>query len=545
MVCFLFLILFALLFFFFSLQSDYIHYVEGFLLAPGFIDLSSLDFVTAEGSYDGVDDMDDEDSKQDSSSGGGRGRNLERDSSSFRHLTDQQDFEMEGSALDIAVFHLPEECSSSRTGCDWTELGIGARSEDGKDLRYCCTAETMSIGLCRGTQKGRLIMDAEKFQGKHRLINIPAQGEYTNHLKYGRFEEPDKSGKFIVVFANCNEEGRPVIVEGHTVWKSLHGYLPGDKFGLMYFYAVVFIVYFVILIWYGVSMKTFEDANIPIQSWIFGTICMGTLEMFFLAGDLFVWNEDGTRFWVAYYVGVVLGVLKRGVSRCLLVMVACGWGVIRDELGPIMKKINFLGGLYVVVALVHDIMTVVAYTEIQRMSQEKEEELFDIVSILALVLALIDAIFYFWIIDAMSSTMEYLDGMKQTSKLMRYLRLRCILMFSILFAVMWAVFCIVDSFDEGIVSLEAKWVIDASMEMNYLFVLVVVSWLWRPQPNAKEYAYVMELPGMNAALDDDDEGGVMELTAVVPSAMDLDDDDDMSAGEKFQDEPPTSKIYDP
>jgi hypothetical protein len=53
----------------------------------------------------------------------------------------------------------------------------------------------------------------------------------------------------------------------------------------------------------------------------------------------------------------------------------------------------------------------------------------------------------------------------------------------------------------------------------------------------------MELPGMNAALDDDDEGGVMELTAVVPSAMDL--DDDMSAGEKFQDEPPTSKIYDP
>jgi hypothetical protein len=110
---------------------------------------------------------------------------------------------------------------------------------------------------------------------------------------------------------------------------------------------------------------------------------------------------------------------------------------------------------------------------------------------------------------------------------------------------MWAVFCIVDSFDEGIVSLEAKWVIDASMEMNYLFVLVVVSWLWRPQPNAKEYAYVMELPGMNAALDDDDEGGVMELTAVVPSAMDLDDDDDMSAGEKFQDEPPTSKIYDP
>lgn len=217
--------------------------------------------------------------------------------------------------------------------------------------------------------------------------------------------------------------------------------------------------------------------------------------------------------------------------------------MVRDNLGSIMKKINFLGGTYVVVALIHDIMAVVAYTEIQKMSEQEEDELFDIVSILALVLALIDAIFYFWIIDSMSSTMEYLEGMKQTSKLMRYLRLRCILMFSILFAVIWAVFCIVDQFDEGIVSLEAKWVIDASMEVNYLFVLIVVACLWRPQPNAKEYAYVMELPGMTAAIDDDDGNGVMELTAVVPSAMDLDDDDN-SAEEGFRDEPPSSNIYD-
>jgi hypothetical protein len=79
--------------------------------------------------------------------------------------------------------------------------------------------------------------------------------------------------------------------------------LPGDLFGLMYFYAIVFLVYFAILLWYGVTMKMFEDANIPIQSWIFGTICMGTLEVFFRSGDLFVWNEDGSRFWVAYYVG--------------------------------------------------------------------------------------------------------------------------------------------------------------------------------------------------------------------------------------------------
>jgi hypothetical protein len=106
-----------------------------------------------------------------------------------------------------------------------------------------------------------------------------------------------------------------VIVKGHTVWKSHHGYLPGDKFGLMYFYGIFFLVYLVILVWYGVSMKMYEDANIPIQSWIFATTSMGTLELFFLAGDLFVWNEDGTRFWLAYYVGKLRTIKIRLLGR--------------------------------------------------------------------------------------------------------------------------------------------------------------------------------------------------------------------------------------
>lgn len=215
-------------------------------------------------------------------------------------------------------------------------------------------------------------------------------------------------------------------------------------------------------------------------------------------------------------------------------MVSLGWGVIRDDLGVIMKKIHIIGGLYIVLSTVRDIMTEVAYIEIQRISQEKEEELFDIVKVVGFVIVLIDLIFYFWIIDSLGTTMEYLESMKQTSKLLRYLRLRCILMFSILFGVAWAVFGIVDTFDTGIVTQESRWVIDAAMEMNYLFVLIAIAILWRPQKNAKEYAYVMELPAMSAAVndDDDDDEGVIELSASVPSAMDDDSDDE----EEFKDE---------
>jgi hypothetical protein len=172
----------------------------------------------------------------------------------------------------------------------------------------------------------------------------------------------------------------------------------------------------------------------------------------------------------------------------------------------------------------------VAYTEVQRISQEEEEELFDVVSILRIVIAVIDIIFYVWIIDSLNATMDYLEGTGQTSKLQRYLRLRCIFLFSILFAVVWSVFGIVNNFDEGIVENEQNWVLDASTELNYIFVLLGVAVLWRPSPTAKEYAYVMELPATTS--DDDDEEGV-QMSHVVPSAADDDDDEIIM----FEDEP--------
>jgi hypothetical protein len=60
------------------------------------------------------------------------------------------------------------------------------------------------------------------------------------------------------------------------------------------------------------------------------------------------------------------------------------------------------------------------------------------------------------------------------------------------------------------------------MELNYIFVLMGVAVLWRPQENAKEYAYVMELSAMTS---DDDGVSEMELAGVVPSAADDEDDD--------------------
>jgi len=510
-----------------SPETGEIHYVEGFLISPGFIDLGELRFFWNER------DLDDEklpqhDAKQEekkrkpnSSSGGAR---------QLRQLNSTSKIVVEEPIVDVTIFLLPSSCSNTKKGCDWTKLGIGKRSEAGVP-RYCCSDDAVNLGLCQKTQLGHLIIDNDNFVGNHRQVIIPPTGD--THVDYSRFEEKSGSGTYVVAFANCNERGRKVIVEGKTVWKSRHGFLPGDLFGLMYFNVFLFGIYFVVFLWYAVTMKMYEDANIPIQNWVAATIFMGCMELFFKAGDLFVWNEDGYRFWIAFYIGIIMGVLKRGISRCLIVMVSLGWGVVRDDLGPVLHRIRFLGGVYVAASLVRDIFAVVAYTEVQKLSQEEEVEIFDIVTILRFSILLIDILFYIWIMDSLNSSMEYLESMGQTRKLERYLRLRCLLLFSILFAVMTSVFGAVNDFDQGIVDNEQNWVVGASAEMNYLFVLMAVAILWKPSPTAKDYAFVMEL---RADDDSDDDEGVIEMkSAAVPSAAD-DEEQEISFEDEVEDD---------
>lgn len=183
-------------------------------------------------------------------------------------------------------------------------------------------------------------------------------------------------------------------------------------------------------------------------------------------------------------------------------MVSLGWGVVRDTLGDQMNKIIFLGSFFFASSTARDIIAIVSYVDMKTLSTENEEELIGIVEILTLVIAIIDVTFYMWILNALNGTMQYLENMSQHNKLRRYLRLRLILLLSILFAVVWGIFGLVDTFlDEGILSQDSEWAIKAAWELNYLLVLVSVAVLWRPNPAAKDYAFVMELPSIGGDVE--------------------------------------------
>lgn len=485
----------------------YIHYADGYLRGPGAtIDLTDLTFTASNESFT-VDDMFGE-----NDDGG-------KDDGIPRRLDGGIDIniDLNATAIDIVSFELPSVCASSRNGCDWTQLGVGGKLEDGS-LRWCCSADTISAGICVQSEHGRLIVVDAKFHGERHWVSVPRDGPMAKKLKNDVFKF-EESGRYVVVFANCNELGRQVTVQGEAVWKSAGGYLPGELFGFMYFYTALTVVYFLLFLWYFCLMQKHASSRIPIEKWILATIALGLAELIFCTADYYDWNSDGVRHSGVTYLGILLGVFKHGISRCLIVMVSLGWGVVRDSLGPAMIKIVVLGIIYVGIAAARDLVIVFAVEDMQKLSYDREVELFDLATIFTFVVAAVDVIFVMWILDALNGTMMYLENMGQSRKLARYLRLRTILLFAILFATVWAVFSLVDTYDEdGIVREEREWIVDAATELNYLFVLIGVAALWKPNPNAKEYAYVMELPAMGG--DGETE---LELSGVVPSAMDDDE----------------------
>ena len=318
---------------------------------------------------------------------------------------------------------------------------------------------------------------------------------------------------------NCDDaRGRNLTVTGDYLMRSAHGYLPGNLFKELYFYAILTICYLLLFVWYGVKMSLHREEIIQVQKWMIGTIAIGLCEVFFRTGDLWVWNVDGVRFWFALYTSILVGVLKRAISRCLVLMLCLGWGVTCDELGEKLRKIVSLGVVYAICSGARDVLYVFAVTENEILTTDTENEIMDVMDIMLLVTSFIDVIFYWWIFTALSGTMEFLEGMHQTRKLKRYLRLRLYLLLSVcnpsvpvicfvdslshvdhisflpqvLFVVVWTVFGIVDRLNEVRIINEEEngWVLDAVWEINYLALLFASALLWVPEAGAKEYGEI-------------------------------------------------------
>lgn len=518
--------------------STAIQYSSGYLVDPGYIDLTDVRFavskdnpaVNKQDRYTNDDDTEEtlftDDDMSDKT--GPKDDKAGTEGDDVTDNFDDYDYNdgsggdggsnrvlaLEDSVIDVIFFHEPANCTKTQDGCDWTKLGIGGADAIG-NTHWCCSEDTAALGICDESSIGRLIIDNELFGGEQRPLVVPSTGDFEGSIDIApKMDSKQGTGKYTLVLANCDDYGRDVHMHGKYLWKSKDGYLPGNLFSELYFFVLMTLFYGAFLCSYAFSMKKNEDATIGIQRWILCTIVLSVIELFLKTSDYMEWNVNGFRMDFIMYLWILVDVLKGAISRCLLVMVSLGWGVIRDTLGEQMRKIVVLGIIYSALALGRNVAEVVFVEELQVLSIEEEEQIYDIFSILTVATSIVDVTFYMWILDGLNSTMQYLENMNQHMKLKRYLRLRLILLLSILFAIVWSIFGIVDATKEGnLLNQGDEWLIRGLWEMNYTFVLVTIAWLWKPDPRAKEFAYVMELPsvGDDMVLDsnmDEDEDGV-------------------------------------
>lgn len=62
-------------------------------------------------------------------------------------------------------------------------------------------------------------------------------------------------------------------------------------------------IYLVLAIWYYCGMRSYQDAAIPIQKFILGTIVLGLLMHALKSVDFVYWNQIGMRSEVLMYIG--------------------------------------------------------------------------------------------------------------------------------------------------------------------------------------------------------------------------------------------------
>eukprot|EP00816_Leptocylindrus_hargravesii_P011914 CAMPEP_0196824648 /NCGR_PEP_ID=MMETSP1362-20130617/92602_1 /TAXON_ID=163516 /ORGANISM="Leptocylindrus danicus, Strain CCMP1856" /LENGTH=862 /DNA_ID=CAMNT_0042204969 /DNA_START=52 /DNA_END=2640 /DNA_ORIENTATION=- len=424
----------------------------------------------------------------------------------------------------VEIAFVPEEsydCSRSGNGCELHDLGIGLSLGHGESA-WCCSQETVDLGLCSSGMRGKLMFDNDIFRGTYLSIYVPRY-DIGKPGGSAAIMRTHVSGKQFMFIANCGNTD--VSMSGTAAWKSKHGYLPGYLWGEFILFAILTALYVILLAWYWHRMNKFAEHNIDIHKWLVLTILIGALEVFFKAGDFWVWNEDGERFDTITYTGVLLGIMKRAISRGLILMVSLGWGVVRESLGSKLGKIRLFCVIYIAIAACQDIFYTLSMADpaLSSLSQEEENAFKNIASIFELFTVLLDVFIYVWIFDALKATIQHLETMAQHEKLKIMLRLRNIIYVSITFAVLWSLFRFVNySTTPNILSMDQVWALTGAWEVNYFFLLFCVAILWCPNERSKEFAYAMELPS-GGDFDDIE----FEHTA---DSNELPDDDDLRWG---------------
>ena len=125
----------------------------------------------------------------------------------------------------------------------------------------------------------------------------------------------------------------------------------------------------------------------------------------------------------------MLSCFKRTISRTLVVIVAVGYGIVKPRLGPLKQKILAMGLLYFSLATIEAILRI----------NTKNDETNRKTLISRIPLAVVDAIFCYWIFTSLVNTTRTLRLRKNIVKLNVYRHFTNTILFAIIASVIFAI----------------------------------------------------------------------------------------------------------
>ena len=471
-----------------------IQYIQGYFKGSGYLDLQDLQFSLASDNHD------------------------------------TNDYNTQASAshtIDVAVVRVPSDVCPKPpvtwadiiTACppsEWTEhVGIGKYmstpassspySIGNNDWAWCCNPQipdSCASSTSSQSSPNHLNVDTSIVDPMDSLrqITVSAKNSPTSIMppENAAFVMDDDGGYIVVLLANCDvsSSGTTIRVNGTVEFVSFAGMLQEIVDEEVPFYGLTSLAYMALFFWFAYLMHQNAESRIDLEEWIFGTISIAFAESLLRFVEFIMWRHSGHRNkFVAFLAAVAYGA-KHGVSRGLLVLLCSGVGVIRARLEASGKLI--LWGLTISYI---GLSTATEYVEYLQQTHHEGHItgvyetgfLADVESNLITAMLLIDLIFVTWIPTALRRTIAHLRSTNQERKLERFRHLVRIICFAVSFSILVFLFIVLDiAYDNGRLALSFDY--SDVGELNLYLLLLLVAILWRPNPMAREYAYVMEAP---------------------------------------------------
>lgn len=382
---------------------------------------------------------------------------------------------------------------------------IGGKDGQGKHV-LCCTKDLVTTEAC---ELGEVIKHSADEWPKS--IPIYFRGNEVETRVSSESIEIKKTGMYKLYFIFCDPGLYGTVVNGKTIWKNPTGYLPGRLAPLMKFYGFLSLAYVILgLVWLVQYIRFWRDI-LQLQNYITLVIALGMCEMVLWYFEYTNFNSTGYRPVIITLWAVTFGAVKKTVSRCLLLVVSMGYGVVRPTLGGLTLRVLVLGAAYFVAAELLDVVENVGTIN----DLSGKAKLF-----LVLPVAILDAVFILWIFTSLSKTLEKLQARRIMAKLELYRKFTNSLAVVVVMSIAWIgyelFFKATDPFGER---WQSAWIISAFWNVVTFILLCIICSLWSPSKNAMRYAYSEEVH------DDFDMEETIALTSIgtnVPGAVEVD-----------------------